>query len=681
MNSDRYHGRHLRPEPLRRTAFAAAFIAVAVLSWAGAPSTQARATDSTTPMTAVFFYDQSFRHAADHFQPALSPYSDTNPTHVAAEVAGMRYAGFQAAIASWWGVNAHHENTAFPVLYRAAAAQRLGVIPYYEPEGQGDPSVAQIQADLAYLLSYANANPNAAVRIGGKPVIFVYNAGATGCGEVTKWKTATNGFSSWYVNMKVFDGFRTCPDQPSSWHQYGPAARDGQSVHLPWSFNIAPGFWHYNEATPRLARDPARWAQNVARMKASGAQWQLVTSWNEWGEATSIEPSALSSPATWQSSSGWGTYADELHRQLVEGVPLPSPSPTASASPTVAPSPSGTPTSSPSPTATSPSPVPTTTSPSPSPTTPSPSPTGSPSPSPSPTTPPPVDDVLVMAAGDIVAENGTGYGGWSDDDGETAALLSKYRPRVILTLGDNQYEEGSFAQYQTGWGRTTCAGPGKCDGWGQHLSNVYPAPGNHEWLTPNAQGYRDYFGARLAQIGSDTPSGNQMYYSFDVGPWHFISLDSDCSKVLGCNAGNPQMVWLLADLAANNGRSTVVAFHHPIVSIGPHGSTGGMGYLNSVLVNDHDVQVVLNGHDHSYQRSVPAGLSGPQASGVRYFVVGTGGKNHTGCGTPTPVIAVCNGNTFGVLGLTLHADGSYDWLFHPVTEPIGFTDSGHSARR
>ena len=371
----RYRGKHRHDEPVR-TAIITAVVTTALVAtgWAILPS-PAQAADYATPIYATFFYDQSFRHSTDHYHPALAGYSDTNPTHVAAEVAGMRYAGMQAAIASWWGQGAHHENTAFPVLYSAAAAQHLGVIPYYEPEGQGDPTVGQIQADLSYLKAYADANPAAAVRIGGKPVIFVYNAGTTGCAEVTKWKTATAG--NWYFNMKVFSGFASCPDQPSSWHQYGPAV--AESVHLPYSFNISPGFWHYNETSPRLARDPARWASNVAHLKASNAQWKLVTSWNEWGEATSVEPSP-----SWQSGSGWGTYVDELHRQLVDGA-TPSPSSSATPSPSTSPSSSPTSTSSPTPspstsTSSSPSPTPSSTSPTPSPST---STSGSPTPIPS----------------------------------------------------------------------------------------------------------------------------------------------------------------------------------------------------------------------------------------------------------------------------------------------------------
>jgi hypothetical protein len=209
-----YRGQHRAATPWQQIWGAVAFIALIALCLTAigvvvARPARAASSDYTPPMTAMFFYDQSFRHATDHYQPALSPYSSDNPTHVAAQVAGMRYAGMQAAIASWWGIGQHGETTRFPVLYRAAAAQGLGVIPYYEPEGQGDPSVAQIQADLGYLGAYATAYPVAAVRIGGKPVIFVYNAGASSCAEVTM-EDRHAGFTTWYVNM-IFSRIRVLP--------------------------------------------------------------------------------------------------------------------------------------------------------------------------------------------------------------------------------------------------------------------------------------------------------------------------------------------------------------------------------------------------------------------------------------------------------------------------------------
>lgn len=655
----RYRGHHRQPtaagRDLKPIVAAAGALLVLSVTLAVIPGGSARASDYTTPMTAMFYYDDSFRHATDHYHPAASGFDSDNPTDVAHQMAGMRDAGMQAVIASWWGQGQHGELTRFPILRATASHAGLGLIPYYEPEGQANQTFMQIQADLAYLA------PLATVHIGGKPVIFVYNArgDTSNCATVTKWKTATVGFTSWYVNMKVFGGFAACPDQPSSWHQYGPAERE--SVHLPWSFNISPGFWHYQETTPRRLRDPAIWAQNVAHMKASGAQWKLVTSWNEWGEATSVEPSA-----SWQSGSGWGTYVDELHRQLVDGVnPGPTPSPSGStSSPT--PSPSGS-------TSGSPSPTPSTTSPTPSPSTstssspsPTPGPT-SPSPSPTPTGP----SVTVMAVGDIVGQGSSGYGSSSNADGYTAELLTRYSPNAILTLGDNQYESGSLSQYTAGWGRSTCAGPGNCDAWGQHLGVMHPVPGNHEYGTSNAGGYRLYFGLL---------SSGPLYYSYNVGSWHFIALDSNVSM----GATSAQAVWLLSDLATNNGKPTIVYYHHPTYSSGEHGNTGGQSGVVNIMAADRDVQIVLNGHDHDYERFRPMGTNGPVLDGIRFFVVGTGGKSHYCANSAEAGSQMFNCDTYGALRLTLSPTG-YSWQFHNINE-VGasgntFTDAGSSILR
>jgi phosphatidylinositol-3-phosphatase len=376
-----YKGRHRIRTKLRYTKFAFHVLVTALIGLAFTGviltrSTEARATDYATPINAMFYYPwfPETWYSNDHYVPALGNYSSDNATIAATHISEMKYAGMQVAIASWWGIGQHNEQTRFPILYKAATTQSFGIVPYYEPEGQGDPSVSTIQTDLAHLKSFADSYPGGSVHIGGKPVIFVYNADAGGCADVTKWKTATNGFTTWYVNMKVFDGYKNCPDQPSSWHQYGPArAEDPQ---LPYSFTISPGYWHHDETTPRLPRDITRWTSNVTDLANTSAQWRLVTTFNEEGESTAVEPSP-----SWQSDSGFGSYLDILHNKLVAS-PSPSPSPSSTGTPT----PSSSPTVSPSPTTTSPSPSPTITSPSPTPT---------PSPSPSPTLPHP-DHVIVV---------------------------------------------------------------------------------------------------------------------------------------------------------------------------------------------------------------------------------------------------------------------------------------------
>jgi len=135
-------------------------------------------------------------------------------------------------------------------------------------------------------------------------VLFVYSRAEATCAAAQTWVQTNNG--QFYLNLQVFGGYTSCATQPDNWHQYGPAtAEDHQGGH---SFSISPGFYRYNEATPRLTRDPLRWAQNVADMKASNEPWQLVTTFNEWLEGTSVE-NALE----WQSPSGQGVYLETLH--------------------------------------------------------------------------------------------------------------------------------------------------------------------------------------------------------------------------------------------------------------------------------------------------------------------------------------------------------------------------------
>jgi len=281
-----------------------------VLAALGATALPASPAAATTPVRAVFYYPWFTEtwHATDKFHPSAGQYSSDDRATVDRQMADLAYAGEQSVITSWWGQGTHKEQTRFPMLMDSAKAHGLTVTPYYEKEGVSDTSLTDIKADLAYLKSYEQANPQGFLHVDGKPVIFVYNAAAStsSCAAVTKWKQATNGFADWYVDMKVFSGFATCADQPSSWHQYGPAS--AVSSHLPYSYNVSPGFYQYAESAPRLARDLTRFKQNLADQVSSGAGWQLVTSYNEWGEGTAVE-----SATEWASADGHGAYIDAMH--------------------------------------------------------------------------------------------------------------------------------------------------------------------------------------------------------------------------------------------------------------------------------------------------------------------------------------------------------------------------------
>jgi Phosphoesterase family len=248
-----------------------------------------------------------------HYHPSAGFYASSDTGVIAAHIAAMRYAHLNFAIDSWWGPGSR-EDMNVPADLAGAAGTPFKWTLYYEAEGNTvsgvsgspDPTVTQIKSDLAYIKTKYSANPNY-LTIGGKPVIFVYGDGADNCATATRWKQA-NADGAFYVDLKVFAGYTTCADRPQAWHQYGPAAAtDSQSGQ---AFSISPGFYKAGEATPRLARDEARWRTNIASMVASGAPMQLVVTFNEWGEGSSVED------ATEWSGPPFGSYIEDLHNVL-----------------------------------------------------------------------------------------------------------------------------------------------------------------------------------------------------------------------------------------------------------------------------------------------------------------------------------------------------------------------------
>jgi acid phosphatase type 7 len=271
-----------------------------------------------------------------------------------------------------------------------------------------------------------------------------------------------------------------------------------------------------------------------------------------------------------------------------------------------------------------------------------------------PRTSPPTSDPVVVAAGDIAECSKPG-------DEATAELLGSI-PGTVLALGDEAYENGSPEQF------ANCYGPT----WGRFESRTRPAVGNHEYETPNAQGYFGYFGNAAGRRG-------EGYYSFDLGNWHLIALNSNCSDVGGCGASSPQGRWLREDLASNRSRCTLAYFHYPLFTSGTY--RPGIAAVRPLweALYRAGADVVLNGHDHNYQRFAPQDPDGRANSerGIREFVVGTGGASQYAISNP-PIANTqrYNDNTFGVLKLTLHPD-SYDWRFVPVAGK-SFTDSGQT---
>lgn len=263
------------------------------------------------------------------------------------------------------------------------------------------------------------------------------------------------------------------------------------------------------------------------------------------------------------------------------------------------------------------------------------------------------EHAVLLAAGDIASCESAG-------DEATAALL-KGTPATIATLGDNVYEKGTREEY------AECYDPS----WGRVKSRTKPSAGNHEYATTGASGYYGYF----RDAAGDPDEG---YYSYDLGAWHVVVLNSNCSEAGGCGKGSPQEEWLRADLVAHRTTCTLAYWHHPRYSSGKHGDHDRMQAIWEVLYTA-GADVVLSGHDHDYERFAPQndrGRSDP-SRGIRQFVVGTGGKDHYDFQTTKPNSEVRESGTFGVLKLQLHAEG-YGWEFLSVAGTT-FNDSGTDA--
>lgn len=263
-----------------------------------------------------------------------------------------------------------------------------------------------------------------------------------------------------------------------------------------------------------------------------------------------------------------------------------------------------------------------------------------------------VDPVLV-GAGDIGSCDSMG-------DEATARLLDRI-DGTVFTTGDNAYDDGTESDF------INCYDPS----WGRHKDRTRPAAGNHEYKTEDAAPYYTYFGpaAGLSDRG---------YYSYQLGTWHVVVLNSNCDQVGGCDVGSPQEQWLRADLAANPSPCTIAYWHSPRFSSALHGNDIAMQAFWQALY-EAGVDVVLAGHDHSYERFAPQDATGQYdpERGIREFVVGTGGSRHYAIKSPAANSEIRNDDTFGVLALTLR-QGSYDWKFIPEAGKT-FTDSG-SAR-
>jgi hypothetical protein len=303
----------------------------------------------------------------------------------------------------------------------------------------------------------------------------------------------------------------------------------------------------------------------------------------------------------------------------------------------------------------------------------------------------PTHDPLIAAAGDIACDPTTATyqagNGTKNDCHErvTSGMLLRIHPTAVLPLGDEQYQCGALSDFHASYGPT----------WGRLMAISHPVPGNHEYggacHRSSAAGYFRYFGAVAG-------TNDRGWYSYNLGSWHLIALNSECRSghegvpVGGCNVGSAQERWLKRDLATHRRRCTLAYWHEPRFSSGEHGDAQQMARIWNDLARAH-VDIVLSGHNHDYERFAPIGVvpgvevpTGPtdqpnfeqpilNPTGIREFVVGTGGKNHY-LFTHAPLSGelVRNDNTYGLLLLRLRPRG-YSWRFVPEPGKT-FTDSG-----
>jgi hypothetical protein len=561
-------------------------------------------------------------------------------------------------------------------------------------------------AQLGKLLR-SRARSREYLRVGSKIAVFVGLAdhARRGCAQARRWRAAGRGL--WLVQA-AFPGFERCREAADAW--FGDTA-DTHSTRANGTFLIRPGLWPRGSRTEKLRRSPSAWKRSIQRMTASGEPLQLIDSLNDWARGTAIEPSAA-----WRSKSGYGSYLDALHAQP-PGVAAPGGgtpgggtpgggtpglvAPTADAvaasgltaheatltSTVSAGSASATwqvqygattaygQTTAPVPLAagsarlavsvllssladvtTYHARVVVVSS------------VGSVASADSVfTTLTDSAAVRVAAAGDIACDptdpsfnGGAGTPAECQQKAVADAILARAYD-AVLPLGDEQYNNGTASQFAASYNPS----------WGRFKAISHPAIGNHEYGTATLA-YFQYFGAAAGDPGKG-------YYSYDLGSWHVLVINSNCSFIGGCNPGSPQENWVRADLAAHRVSCTLAYFHHPRFSSGQAGDDLEMSSIWSDLVGS-GVDLVLTGHDHEYERFAPQNASGGRddAHGAREFVVGTGGKNHMSFRAAIkPNSEARNNTSFGFLDLSL-GTGSYSWRFVSVP-PGGFSDSGSAS--
>lgn len=256
--------------------------------------------------------------------------------------------------------------------------------------------------------------------------------------------------------------------------------------------------------------------------------------------------------------------------------------------------------------------------------------------------------VTVVAGGDLC-----GFNRGAQTCGKTVPQIQQANPDAVLPLGDLQYSSGQLSQFNSQYDPQ----------WGRFFSITHPAPGNHEYQSGNANGYLSYWGDRA------TPNGNATWYSVNVGAWHIVSLNSNCSSIGGCDVGSAQYSWLNNDLASDNHQCTLAYFHHPRYTSGTnHGPAVSMDPIWDRLAAD-DAELVLSGHNHQYERFAPQ-------QGITQMVIGNSGVGGGyPFGNPMPN-SVRRLGGFRAVGVFTLADTSWSMQLRSTTGAVRDSASG-----
>jgi len=600
----------------------------------------------TFPIRAAFYYPwfpQTWTVNGAHvfYHPSSGYYDSGDQEIVDSHIASLDFAKVDVGIISWWGPTAQQETEHVPLLLNRTNALgsdlKWGI--YYEKEGLGNPSVAELKTDLAYLQT-RYTDSQAYAHVNDRPVLFVYNADDLDCSIVEKWLQATAG--NWYLVLKVFPNYQSCANQPDSWHQYTPAvAVDHQTG---YSMSISPGFWRADESTARLERDLSLWNKNIQELVSSKEDWQLITTFNAWGEGTAIEE-----------ATEWSTdYLEALSRDGLGGHGNPlvtmdlSPM---SANLKIPASRSFTVTvegttntnvswstsggtingSGHTITYTPPGQVGTYTLTATSAADSSKHVTAS-------------IDVSTSTSGGMATFAAAGDFGGKDARAGTIMNDMKYRDiDAFLLLGDMAYSE---IVPESAW----------CDWVHSYLGSNYPfeiVAGNHE-EDSRVDGFIRQFAACMPdQMNSHLgPGGYSVNFSFDLGPLTVIATSPDLivdNVDYTYRSGSAERNWLVNTIrtAKSEGDWVAVGMHKNCITIGNKWCEIGQNFAQ--LLIDEGVDIVLQGHDHDYQRShslaivqpgtFPSGAVVDDGSDNEYFrragtvfvIVGTVGKSLTTC--------------------------------------------------